>query len=527
LFFCIFYCYNSTVPDNDGDLDLFTGVYGNLVNYFKNTGSPFNPVFTKQTGDNNMFNALGGDQRIFSPVKVDVDGDGMDDIVGGLVSSDRKQGRLRYFKRTKSTTQSLSYTSVPNPFKNLGIAGKPQFLDLDSDGDLDLLVGTRTGYIDYFKNIGERFNPVYSKQTGADNPFQGVFLTAENDGTALPFAVDIDADGDMDMFLGTSKDKGQLLLLDFYKNVGTPTLAIFEKQADSANPTHTLLSTHSSGNGHRSPYFMDFDSDGDQDLFVGGCHWSKMDVEYFKNEGTPQNAVFVKKDNENVFRLQDICESSLEAVDIDADGDMDIFVGSYDQDILYYKNEGGTYVKQENNKITTKEILGVVLFGSTPRFIDMDGDGKLELFVAAGFSATEGFKLFSPTRCVLESQCTRQRGTCEFSSFSDSKCNCYGGMASGAQCQSCPKGKLERKYIAGQNMEKEFDPKCQSCPIGYWSSIERYDESAVCKACETGRKFNQSYEDLGTSADVCVFCGTGRHQNENGTAYCVKCIPGK
>ena len=509
---------------------MFTGVVSNLVNYFKNTGSPFNPVFTKQTGDDNMFKALGGDQYHFSPVKVDVDGDGMDDIVGGLVEEGAFKGRLRYFKRTKSTTQSLSYTSVPNPFKNLGIAGLPQFLDLDSDGDLDLLVGTPVGYIDYFKNIGERFNPVYSKQTGADNPFQGIFLTVEdkNDGRALPFAVDIDADGDMDMFLGTSKDGGQLLLIDFYKNVGNATLAIFEKQADSANPTHTLRSTYSKDTGHKKPYFMDFDSDGDQDLFVGrgGCNRHGFAFDYFKNEGTPQNAKFVKINNENVFRQQAICESSLEAVDIDADGDMDFFVGSYDQDILYYKNEGGTYVKQENNKINTKELLGVVLQGSTPRFIDMDGDGKLELFVAAGFSATEGFKLFSPTRCVLESQCTRQRGTCEFSSFSDSKCKCYGGTASGAQCQSCPKGKLERKYIAGQNMEKEFDPRCQSCPIGYWSSIEEYDESAVCKACETGRKFNQSYE-LGTSADVCVFCDTGRHQNENGTAYCIKCIPGK
>ena len=41
---------------------------------------------------------------------------------------------------------------------------------MDSDGDLDLLIGTYSNGIDYVKNVGTRSVPVYEEQTGYDNP---------------------------------------------------------------------------------------------------------------------------------------------------------------------------------------------------------------------------------------------------------------------------------------------------------------------------------------------------------------------
>ncbi len=86
-----------------------------------------------------------------------------------------------------------------NPFglSNGGSWTVPTFVDLDNDGDKDVLSGTATGAFVYYQNIGTASSPAYGAP--ATNPF-GLLATAS------PYScvaiVDYDNDGDYDLISG-------------------------------------------------------------------------------------------------------------------------------------------------------------------------------------------------------------------------------------------------------------------------------------------------------------------------------------
>ena len=84
-----------------------------------------------------------------------------------------------------------------NPFglSNVGSLAKPSLVDIDADGDLDAFIGNNNGNTRFFNNIGSINNPVFAAATS--NPFG-----LGNAGTAAPTFVDIDGDEDLDAFIG-------------------------------------------------------------------------------------------------------------------------------------------------------------------------------------------------------------------------------------------------------------------------------------------------------------------------------------
>jgi hypothetical protein len=57
--------------DADGDLDAIIGEYDGILNYYQNTGSSSNPVYSEQTGTANPFNGIDiGKKSIFESLKV-------------------------------------------------------------------------------------------------------------------------------------------------------------------------------------------------------------------------------------------------------------------------------------------------------------------------------------------------------------------------------------------------------------------------------------------------------------------------
>jgi hypothetical protein len=124
--------------DADGDLDALSGERYGILKYYQNTGSSSNPVYTEQTGTANPFNGINVGS-FSTPTLADLDGDGdLDALIG------EKDGTLNYYKNTGSSTNPVytPQTGTANPFNgiNVGSFSAPTFADLDADGDLDAVI---------------------------------------------------------------------------------------------------------------------------------------------------------------------------------------------------------------------------------------------------------------------------------------------------------------------------------------------------------------------------------------------------
>jgi hypothetical protein len=185
--------------DGDADLDLASGSEADGLFYFENLGSATNPIYVSREGSANPFDGLiqAGFEDTF-PQFIDYDGDAdLDLVAGGQGFSDEPQ--FRYYENTGSTTSPsfTERTGSSNPFSDVepsGVRSKPFFIDVDSDGDLDLLSsgGRINSTFEYFENTGSDSSPSYVRRTGVQDPF--VFL-GPGGGEDV---VDLDGDGDLD-----------------------------------------------------------------------------------------------------------------------------------------------------------------------------------------------------------------------------------------------------------------------------------------------------------------------------------------
>jgi hypothetical protein len=132
-------------------------------------------------------------------------------------------------------------------------------VDIDADADLDLFVGQTYGKIYFYRNDG---TPQVFSWTLVSEDFESIDVGWYS----TPTFGDLDSDGDPDLLVGTGEGE-----VCFYRNDGTPGDFSFVLISDSYDSIDA---------GRRStPVLCDFDSDGDLDLFVGeskgGLHYRK------------------------------------------------------------------------------------------------------------------------------------------------------------------------------------------------------------------------------------------------------------
>ena len=233
---------NSSAPtfvdlDGDGDLDLVSGENHGNFNFYRNDGSNF----TEQTGGNNPLNGFNVGFTS-TPTFVDLDGDGDLDLVGG-----EGDGIFNFYRNDGSNfTEQTGGNNPLNGF-DVGAESTPTFVDLDGDGDLDLVSGENSGIFNFYRNDGSNFTEV----TGGNNPLDG-FDVGD---FSTPTFVDLDGDGDLDLISGEFNGT-----FNFYRNDGSN----FTEQTGGNNPLDGL------GEGTVStPSFVDLDGDEDPDM-VGG-----------------------------------------------------------------------------------------------------------------------------------------------------------------------------------------------------------------------------------------------------------------
>jgi hypothetical protein len=308
--------------DGDNDLDLFVGVLGGIVQrdgfwFLRNIGSPSSGVFEFAT--KNYLSVLDVGMNAH-PTFVDIDADGDQDLFIGNLN-----GEISFYRNTGSTT-GPAFTRVDSVYQGItgGFSFVPSFVDTDNDGDKDLFVSRFGTSMRFYRNVGTAASAQFATEP---SPVDTIPFSQYNANT---FA-DIDADGDTDLFVGTSAGR-----ISFYRNTGSPSTFVpqlestFYQNITAQNPI---------------PTFSDIDTDGDMDLFLGT---SEGRIEYYQNTGTPSNALFVRITN-NFGNTEPKTEASPVLVDIDGDSDKDMFIGIYKGGLHFYRNDMITFVSRNHD----------------------------------------------------------------------------------------------------------------------------------------------------------------------------------
>jgi hypothetical protein len=247
----------------------------------------------------------------------------------------------------------------------------PVFADIDGDEDMDLFAGAYGGSIQFFQNIGSKTSPVFT--TPQLNPF-GLMPVGEYIFLAQ---ADIDNDGDIDLFSGATDGK-----LRYYKNTGTPTAPAFNSPV--INPFgYTTVEQFA------IPAFADIDNDGDLDLFI--CEYYGV-LKYFENNGTAALPHFAApvSDPFGITPAEGFGFSSF--ADLDFDGDLDLLQGEYYGNTRYFENSGS--VTSPAFAFPVLNPFGIVQtnYYSLPALADIDADGDLDLFIAEAYGAIQYFE---------------------------------------------------------------------------------------------------------------------------------------
>ena len=182
---------------------------------------------------------------------------------------------------TQSSAQSFAAAQT-NPF---GLAATmylavPTLVDIDNDGDLDLFVAEYYGNVKYFQNTGTSATPQFATPT--TNPFG---ITSGNYFAFLAFG-DLDGDGDFDLLMGEYYGT-----FKYFQNTGSATNPQFA--APVSSPFGLTQGYYLS-----IPTFADLDADGDLDLLVGDIgyvylpYYNYPTLRFFRNNGSSTNPTF-------------------------------------------------------------------------------------------------------------------------------------------------------------------------------------------------------------------------------------------
>lgn len=332
-----------------GSLRNDLGAYGGVNNTNPAVPNPFlNPaIFSKVL--NSPVTTTEGDSRSVNWIDIDSDGD-----LDLFISNGPEAGENNMLYRNNGTGGFTAVTGDP-----IVMDGKPSdgatWADFDNDGDIDCFVVNWYGVnnLCYTNNGNGTFTQV----------ILGAFV---NDGGHSETASwgDYNLDGWLDLYVTNSFNNESCFL---YHNLQNGT---FERVP--AGAAATTISTA------RSVNWVDYDLDGDMDLFVTNEGSTSENENLYKNNSG--NVNFTKVTSGPLVNDGGKTMSSSWA-DFDNDGDLDVVLANDQGNESLFTNDGsGNFTK-----ITVGPVVssGGKSFGSN--WGDVDNDGDLDLFITNSF----------------------------------------------------------------------------------------------------------------------------------------------
>jgi hypothetical protein len=272
--------------------------------------------------------------------------------------------------------------------------------DYDNDGDLDLYLNNYGPNVLYRNNGDGTFTDV-TTEAGVEN--------GNEVGAGANF-LDIDKDGDLDLFVGNYIEFSRARHI-VHRMSGHPIYSgpldyppvpntLYRNNGDG---TFTDISEESGIRAHKGKAMgtgcADYDNDGDTDIIVANDEWANF---LFQNDGAGKFEE-VGLISGIAYDLAGSAQSSMAIAcgDHDNDGWIDIHMTSYQHEsATLYRNSGEGFFEDATRATGAgARTLPYVTWGNG--FVDFDNDGDRDLFIACGH-LQDNVHLFDDTTTYLE-----------------------------------------------------------------------------------------------------------------------------
>jgi hypothetical protein len=397
--------------DGDGDLDLICGEFLDGFTYFRNEGTRTEPRYAKGQRLMHKGQPIAMHVQMITPSALDWDRDGDVDLVVG-----DEDGRVALMENTGRMAGNLPGFLPPVYFQQeagdlkFGALVTPVSVDWDGDGDEDLVCGNTSGNIGWFENLDGGNPPKWSRvklleaggeiihlQAGPNGSIQG---PAEAKwGYSTLSVADWDHDGDSDLVVNSIWGK-----VIWYENTGTsrePKLAasqaVMVEWSEGASSWPAWNWWKPQGNElvtqwRTTPLVVDWNKDGLNDLVMLD-HEGFLALYERKRKGaqlllgSPRRSAFQGSGKgEEFLRLNERSAGKsgrrkMCVVDWDGDGDLDLLLNSANATLLHNVSGGeGPTRFVDRGPLGSQRLAGHT---TSPTTVDWDRDGVRDLLVGA------------------------------------------------------------------------------------------------------------------------------------------------
>ncbi len=279
----------------------------------------------------------------------DYDNDGLDDITVATALGDP----IYFYKNINGNFVSQTLNISNNNARNKQI----NWVDIDNDGDNDLFITSDNSGNRLFENLGNMIMSEITDTSGmlSDNfPYYGASWGDYNN------------DGFLDVFISI---RDPLIPNLLYKNNGDRTFTLVNVEAGLETTGYMSFCSA----------FLDYDNDGDQDIYVANDKYANPNLMYRNNgDGTFTEVGEITGTDVSIDAMTVTVE------DFNYDGWLDIYITNDPMDsVLYVNNGNGTFTDMAQSYQVTFNSSGW-----SAVFLDADNDSDLDLYVSGEGNGT-------------------------------------------------------------------------------------------------------------------------------------------